>query len=103
MFTILARSARTTSTIPSSIPKSNRGSLPRSQSPIAHGGRDCRQCRKEKLTRCAEWVDLLLQDYYRSADILPNLDALQSVIKAPLDVKQYSDLSLVQDAAKRLK
>jgi hypothetical protein len=32
-----------------------------------------------------------------------NLDALQSVIKAPLDVKQYGDLSLVQDAAKRLK
>ncbi len=40
------------------------------------------------------------------------LDALQSninttrelgFIKAPLDVKQYSDLSLAQDAAKRLK
>ena len=52
------------------------------------------------------------QDYYRSPDMLPNLDALQSninttrelgFIKAPLDVKQYSDLSLAQDAAKRLK
>ena len=44
------------------------------------------------------------QDYYRNPDMLPNLDALQSnintthelgFIKAPLDVKQYSDLSLV--------
>jgi NitT/TauT family transport system substrate-binding protein len=51
-------------------------------------------------------------DYYRSPDMLPNLDALQSninstyalgLIKAPLDVKQHSDLSLVQEAAKRLK
>jgi sulfonate transport system substrate-binding protein len=52
------------------------------------------------------------QDYYRSPDMLPNLDALQSnintthelgFIKAPLDVKKYSDLSLAQEAAKRLK
>ncbi len=52
------------------------------------------------------------QDYYRNPDMLPNLDALQSninttkdlgFIKAPLDVKKYTDLSLVQDAAKRLK
>ena len=44
--------------------------------------------------------------------MLPDLDALQSninttrelgFIKAPLDVKQFSDLSLAQDAAKRLK
>ena len=52
------------------------------------------------------------QDYYRNPDMLPNLDALQSnintthqlgFIKAPLDVKKYTDLSLVQEAAKRLK
>ena len=51
-------------------------------------------------------------DYYRNPGMLPNLDALQSninttkelgFIKAPLDVKKYSDLSLVQEAAKRLK
>ena len=52
------------------------------------------------------------EDYYRNPDMLPDLDALQSninttkdlgFIKAPLDVKKYSDLSLVQEAAKRLK
>ena len=51
-------------------------------------------------------------DYYRNPNMLPNLEALQSninttkelgFIKAPLDVKKYSDLSLVQEAAKRLK
>jgi NitT/TauT family transport system substrate-binding protein len=57
------------------------------------------------------WV-FTKQDYYRNRDMLPNLDALNSniktthdlgFIKAPLDVKKYTDLSLVQDAAKRLK
>jgi sulfonate transport system substrate-binding protein len=52
------------------------------------------------------------QDYYRNPDMLPNLDALQSninmthqlgFIKAPLDVKKYTDLSLAQEAAARLK
>jgi len=52
------------------------------------------------------------EDYYRNPDMLPNLDALQSninttkelgFIRAPLDVKKYSDLSLAQEAAKRLK
>jgi sulfonate transport system substrate-binding protein len=52
------------------------------------------------------------QDYYRNPDMLPNLDALQSninmthqlgFIKAPLDVKKYTDLSLAQEAAQRLK
>jgi NitT/TauT family transport system substrate-binding protein len=51
------------------------------------------------------------QDYYRSPDMLPNLVALQSnintthelgFIKAPLDVKKYSDLSLAREAAARL-
>jgi NitT/TauT family transport system substrate-binding protein len=52
------------------------------------------------------------QDYYRNPDMLPDLKALQSninlthqlgFIKAPMDVSKYTDLSLVQDAAKRLK
>jgi NitT/TauT family transport system substrate-binding protein len=52
------------------------------------------------------------QDYYRNPNMLPNLDALQSnidmthalgFIKAKLDVRKYTDLSLVQEAAKRLK
>jgi sulfonate transport system substrate-binding protein len=52
------------------------------------------------------------QDYYRNPNMLPNLDALQSnintthelgFIKAPLDVKKYTDLSLAQEAAARLK
>jgi sulfonate transport system substrate-binding protein len=51
-------------------------------------------------------------DYYRSPDMLPNLDALQSnintthqlgFIKAPLDVRKYTDLTLAREAAARLK
>jgi sulfonate transport system substrate-binding protein len=51
-------------------------------------------------------------DYYRNPNMLPNLDALQSnidmtkelgFIKQPLDVKKYTDLSLAQEAAARLK
>ncbi len=52
------------------------------------------------------------QDYYRNPDMLPNLDALQSninmmrelgITKAPLDVRKHADLSIVQEAAARLK
>ena len=52
------------------------------------------------------------KDYYRNPNMIPNLDALQSnislthelgFIKAPMDVKKYTDLSLVQEAAKRFK
>jgi sulfonate transport system substrate-binding protein len=51
-------------------------------------------------------------DYYRNPDMLPNLDALQKnvdltkdlgFIKASFDVKAHSDLSLIEEAAKRLK
>ncbi len=51
------------------------------------------------------------QDYYRNPNMLPNLDALQKnvdvthelgFVKASLDVKAHSDLSLVEEAAKRL-
>jgi len=52
------------------------------------------------------------QDYYRDLDMLPNLDALQKnvdmvrdlgFIKSTIDVKKYADLSIVEEAAKRLK
>jgi len=51
------------------------------------------------------------QDYYRSPDMMPNLDALQKnvdmtknlgFVKASFDVKTHSDLSLIEEAAKRL-
>ena len=52
------------------------------------------------------------KDYYRNPDMLPDLKALQAnidlthqlgFIKAPMDVSKYTDLSIVQEAAKRLK
>jgi len=52
------------------------------------------------------------RDYFRDLNMLPNLDALQAniktvkdlgIVKADLDVKKYADLSIVQEAAKRLK
>jgi sulfonate transport system substrate-binding protein len=57
------------------------------------------------------WV-FTKNDYYRDPNMLPNLDALQKnvdmtkdlgFIKASFDVKAHSDLSLVQEAEKRLK
>ena len=51
-------------------------------------------------------------DYFRSPDGKPDIDALQKVIdlqvkygflKRSIDVKKYVDLSLVEEAAKRLK
>ena len=52
------------------------------------------------------------KDYYRNPDMLPDLKALQAnidltqqlgFIKAKLEVSKYTDLSLVQEANKRLK
>jgi sulfonate transport system substrate-binding protein len=52
------------------------------------------------------------QDYYRDPNMLPNLEALQNnmrvtrelgFVKGDLDVKKYTDLSLVEEAAKRIK
>ena len=51
------------------------------------------------------------QDYYRNPNMMPNLDALQrnvdvtrqlGFVKTSLDVKAHSDLSLIEEAAKRL-
>jgi NitT/TauT family transport system substrate-binding protein len=52
------------------------------------------------------------QDYFRDPNMRPNLDALQNnvdmtrdlgFVKASLDVRKHADLSLVEEAAKRLK
>ena len=52
------------------------------------------------------------QDTYRDPNLIPNLDALQKnvdttrdlgFVKNKIDIKKYVDLSLVQEAAKRLK
>ena len=52
------------------------------------------------------------QDTYRDPNMLPNMEALQrnvdttrelGFVKKPIDIEQYADLSLVQEAAKRLK
>ncbi len=51
-------------------------------------------------------------DFYRDVNMIPNLEALQSnirlqrelgFIKADFDVRKHADLSIVQEAAKRLK
>jgi sulfonate transport system substrate-binding protein len=51
-------------------------------------------------------------DYYRDPNLMPDLDALQrnvdmthdlGFVRASFDVKAHSDLSLIQEAAKRLK
>ena len=51
-------------------------------------------------------------DYYRDPNMLPDLDALQrnvdmtrdlGFVKTSLDVKKYTDLSIVEEAARRLK
>jgi sulfonate transport system substrate-binding protein len=52
------------------------------------------------------------KDYARNGNLMPDLNALQAnvdatrelgFIKAPLDVRKYTDLSLIQEAAARLK
>ena len=57
------------------------------------------------------WV-FTKQDNYRSRDMLPNLKVLQQnvnlvrdlgFVKQSVDVSKHADLSLVQEAAKRLK
>src|SRR6202171_2976809 len=59
----------------------------------------------------ADWL-LTGQAHYRSPDLLPDLAALQSNIdvqrdlgflKGPIDVQKYADLSIVREAAQRLK
>jgi sulfonate transport system substrate-binding protein len=58
------------------------------------------------------WLFTVKQDYYRNPDMVPDLKALQSnvnitkdlgFVKDHIDVEKYADLSIVQDALKRLK
>ena len=57
------------------------------------------------------WV-FTKSDYYRNPDMMPNLDALQKnvdltrdlgFVRASFDVRTHSDLSMIEEAAKRLK
>ena len=59
----------------------------------------------------ADWL-LTGKDHYRSPDLLPDLAALQANIdvqrdlgflKGPIDVQKYADLSVVREAAQRLR
>jgi ABC-type nitrate/sulfonate/bicarbonate transport system substrate-binding protein len=65
---------------------------------------------KQKPSLYAGWV-FTKQDYYRDPRALPDLEALQAnvdlqhklgFLRSDLDVKKYADLSLAEDAAKRL-
>lgn len=58
-----------------------------------------------------EWV-FTRTDYYRDSNLMPNLEALQNnidtthalgFVRSSFDVKKYADLSIVEEAAKRLK
>jgi sulfonate transport system substrate-binding protein len=66
---------------------------------------------KQPPERFAPWL-FTAKDYYRDPNMLPNLEALQANIatqkelgflKTVFDVKKYADLSLVEEAAQRLK
>jgi sulfonate transport system substrate-binding protein len=66
---------------------------------------------KQPPERFAPWL-FTVKDYYRDPNMRPNLEALQANIatqkqlgflKSEFDVKKYADLSLVEEAAKRLK
>jgi len=66
---------------------------------------------KQPPERFAGWL-FTDKEYSRSRDLIPNLAALQSNIevqrelgflKGPIDIQKYTDLSLVQEAAARLK
>jgi sulfonate transport system substrate-binding protein len=66
---------------------------------------------KQPPERFAPWL-FTAKDYYRDPNMLPNLGALQANIdtqkqlgflKSDFDVKKYADLSIVGEAAQRLK
>ena len=64
---------------------------------------------KQPVSAYSDWL-FTKRDDYRDPDLRPNLDAVQrdidrevelGFLKAKFDVKQYADLSLVDEAAKR--
>jgi len=59
-----------------------------------------------------DWIFSKGTDYFRDPNLIPDLDALQrnvdltqqlGFVQGKMDVKKYSDLSLIQEAAKRIK
>lgn len=67
---------------------------------------------KQPPDRYASWFFTKGGDFYHAPDGVPNLEALQrnvdlqqdlGFLKTKLDVKKYTDLSLVEEAAKRIK
>jgi ABC-type nitrate/sulfonate/bicarbonate transport system substrate-binding protein len=66
---------------------------------------------KQPQERFDPWV-FTAKDYYRDRDMKPNLAALQAnietqkqlgFIKSDIDIKKYADLSIIEEAARRLK
>jgi sulfonate transport system substrate-binding protein len=66
---------------------------------------------KQPPERFDSWL-FTKKDYFRDPNMIPNLDALQATINAQkelgflrdnIDIKKYSDLSFIQEAARRLK
>jgi len=66
---------------------------------------------KQPPERFDPWL-FTAKDYYRDRDMKPNLAALQAniatqkqlgFIKSEIDVKKYADLSIIEEAARRLK
>src|ERR1043166_1227219 len=66
---------------------------------------------KKPQERFDPWL-FTAKDYYRDRDMKPNLAALQAnietqkqlgFIKSDIDIKKYADLSIVEEAARRLK
>ena len=75
------------------------------------GGGDRRHVTKQPPERFAGWL-FTNKEYSRSPDLLPDLAALQANIdvqrelgflKGPIDIQKYADLSIVKEAAQRLK
>ncbi len=71
----------------------------------------CARVTKQQQPERFAWA-YTAKDYYRDRNLLPNLDALQhnvdltrdlGFVKASFDVRKFSDLSIAQEAAKRLK
>lgn len=66
---------------------------------------------KQPPERFQQWL-FTKKDYYRDPDLVPDLGALQAnidlqrdvgLLRTSVDVKKYADLSLVREAAKRLR
>jgi NitT/TauT family transport system substrate-binding protein len=70
----------------------------------------CARVTKQQQPERFSWA-YTAKDYYRDRNLLPNLEALQrnvdltrdlGFVRTSFDVRKFSDLSVVEDAAKRL-